>query len=67
MFHIFKATRVYEGRPYCGPVSDGKVCEYTTLEQAIFEAEIMLARNPVGWMVYDAESGECVYDTEERR
>jgi hypothetical protein len=29
----------------------------------MFEAEIMLARNPVGWMVYDAESGECVYDT----
>lgn len=62
-FHVFRATIPYEGRPYCGPDSHLKVAEYSTEEQAMFDAEIFAARSGVGWRVYDSETGECIYST----
>lgn len=60
MYHLFKSTRVYRGRPYCGRTSDYRVAEYKTLEEAKQAAYEFLERNPVGWDIYDSEAGEAI-------
>ena len=65
MFHLFKASRVYEGRPYCGPTSNGKPAQYKTRLAAVRAANRFLKKNPVGWSVYYADV--LVYSTDGRR
>ena len=65
MFHLFKASRVYEGRPYCGPTSNGKPAQYKTRLAAVRAANRFLKKNQVGWSVYYA--GVLVYSADGRR
>lgn len=62
MFHLFKQSRVYNGRPYCGPTSRGKPAEYATLDEAKKAKKEFTIRNPVGWDIFDAESGELIQE-----
>jgi hypothetical protein len=61
-YHLFKRTRVYGGQPYCGPTSGGISAEYGTLEAAQQAAYSFTIRNPVGWDIYDSETGILVTD-----
>ena len=60
MYHLFKQTRIYEGRPYCGSTSDGFPAEWNTLSEARAAQRMFNERNPVGWNIYDADTGELV-------
>lgn len=60
MFHLYKASRVYSGRPYCGPTSDNKPAEYDTFEEAQVAAATFQEYNPVGWNIFDGDSGELL-------
>ena len=59
-YHLFKKSRVYSGRPYCGPTSDNEPAEADTLEEAITLQQEMKYRNPVGWDIFDSETQEKV-------
>ncbi len=60
MFHLFKQTRVYDGYAYCGVTSYGKPAEYATLEKAQQAVKEFTERNPVGWNIYDADTGKLI-------
>lgn len=60
MFHLCKATRLYDGRPYCGFTSQYKPAEFATLEEAKQALDIFQAFNPVGWSIWDADTGKIV-------
>ena len=60
MFHLFKKSRVYDGTPYRGPTSNYSPAEYVTIEEALSAQKSFTERNPVGWDVYDAKTGELV-------
>ena len=56
-YHIYKASRVYAGSPYCGPTSDNVPAEKETFLEARILAEEMTKRNPVGFSIYDTNKG----------
>lgn len=58
MFHLFKQCRIYSGRAYCGPTSYCVPAAYGSLAEAIAARDDFNARNPVGWSIYDAITGE---------
>lgn len=60
MFHLFKQTRAYNGEPYCGPTSDYTPASYKTIEAAKIAKLLFQERNPVGWNIFNAETGEIV-------
>ena len=60
MFHVFKQTRLYSGAPYQGPTSNGFPAEYKTLKEAKIAAENFQQRNPVGWNIFDSETGNLI-------
>ncbi len=60
MFHIFKCSRHYQGRPYAGPSSNNIPLEFDTLEEAKKNRDVVAARNPVGWDIFNSETGEKV-------
>ena len=60
-FHLFKQSRVYSGRPYCGPTSGGFPAESDSLIKAINLAKYFNTFNPVGWDVFDSETGNLVW------
>jgi hypothetical protein len=60
MYHLCKQSRAYEGKPYCGPSSDGIPQEYSLLSIALKAKELLTKRNPVGWNIYDSETGKLV-------
>lgn len=60
MYHLCKQTRVYDGEAYCGPTSNGFPAEYITLEEARAARSDFIKRNPVGWNIYDSETGLLV-------
>lgn len=60
MYHLFKQTRIYHGRPYCGPTSNNQNAEYSDLKSAQHACELFTIANPVGWNIYDATTGELV-------
>lgn len=51
---------MYTGRPYCGPTSNREPAEYSTLEQAREAKKEFTKGNPVGWDIYDTETGQKV-------
>ena len=53
-YHLFKQSRLYLGKPYCGPSSDNVPQEFDTLEEAKRARERLSARNPVGWNIWRA-------------
>jgi hypothetical protein len=59
-YHIYKATRCYEGRPYCGPASQGQPAQANTLSEAVELQAQMLEHNPVGWNIRDTETKKDV-------
>lgn len=60
MFHLCKQTRIYQGRPYCGYTSNNVPAEFKSLEVARKMQAMFNARNPVGWNIWDAETGKLV-------
>jgi hypothetical protein len=60
MYHLYKQTRIYAGEPYSGPTSDEKPAEYKSLEEAIIAKKEFTERNPVGWNIYNGDTGELV-------
>jgi len=60
MFHLFKMSRTYIGKPYNGPTSLYQDAAYATLPEAVKAAQKFNKRNPVGWYIFEAESGELV-------
>lgn len=63
-YHLCKQTRVYEGEPYHGHTSEslGLVgpAEFDNLEEAIFWSLKFQQYNPVGWNVFDSQTGQCL-------
>jgi len=60
MYHLFKQTRVYCGSAYCGLTSDHIPAEYAKLGEAMLARLTFYERNPVGWNIYDSETGSLV-------
>lgn len=60
MYHIIKQTRVYTGRPYCGVTSNNVPAEYYNLSDAQQALVEFTKKNPVGWELYNAHTGELV-------
>jgi len=58
-YHLFKASRVYYGRPYCGPASDN-IPAVAFSEDEAFKLYQYMLQNPVGWNIYEADTGEDV-------
>jgi hypothetical protein len=58
MFHIYKDTRTYEDRGYCGRSSFNIPCEFHTLEDAKdFRRDVLMVQNPgVGWTIVDTNT-----------
>ena len=59
-YHIYKASRVYEGRPYSGPTSDGQPAQADQLCEAVKMWSLMCAHNPVGWRIRDTQINQDV-------
>lgn len=59
-YHIYKATRVYEGTPYSGPANNGEPAQADLLCDAIALAHKLLQTNPVGWRIHDTLMGQDV-------
>lgn len=55
MYHLVKKSRIYKGRPYCGPASGNMPAEYKTLAEALAAKERLTAINPVGWDIYEVQ------------
>lgn len=62
MYHIVKASRAYEGLPYCGPSSKNIPMEFVSLEVAKKWREDLHTFNPIGWEIYCAETGNKVVE-----
>ena len=57
-YHVYKGSRVYEGRPYQGPSSNGERAEADSLEEVIvLVRRLMAANSGVGWNVRDTQLG----------
>lgn len=63
-YHIIKESRLYTRIPYCGATSGGHPAEAETMEAAVNMARDFMKRNPVGWNVYDSDTGELIYGKE---
>jgi hypothetical protein len=60
-YHLYKSSRLYEGRPYCGRSSGGVPAQAATLEAACEWFRCLTATNPgVGWIIWDTETNEDV-------
>lgn len=60
MYHLCKQTRFYDGEPYCGYSSDNIPCEFEKLDDAQEKVKELNISNPVGWNIWDSETGELV-------
>lgn len=60
MFHLCKQTRIYTGEPYCGYSSKNIPQEFISLYEAKEAQKELQKINPVGWNIYNAETGELV-------
>jgi len=61
-YHLCKKSRMYNNRAYHGPSwrQGSEPAETDTIEFARTMVEIMTMKNPVGWDIYDAMTGEKV-------
>lgn len=59
-YHLFKQSRIYEGRPYCGPTSNNVPASFATFDGAFSAKRIFTEKNPVGWDIYDADTQKLV-------
>ena len=64
MFHLCKKSRKYQRQPYAGPTAVAALLPnvFETLEQARDAQALFTKLNPVGWDIYDAETGKKVED-----
>lgn len=60
MYHIFKQTRVYNGEPYSGPSSNNMPMAFFSLESARKAASHLRDVNPVGWNIFESETGRLI-------
>lgn len=60
-YHLFKASRTYQGSPYQGPSNNSRRAEAETLEEAIAMYEELSAMNNVGWAIFDSVTRNQVY------
>lgn len=59
-YHLYKASRLYEGRPYCGPSSNSQPAEANSLNAARDLQQQLNKINPVGWRIRDTLTGQDV-------
>lgn len=59
-YHIYKATRLYEGRPYSGPANLGKPAQAEQLCEAVALVHKLSLTNPVGWRIHDTMTAQDV-------
>ena len=61
-YHLFKQSRNYIDRAYQGRSwrQGSEPAETDDLEFARSMVEILIMKNPVGWDIYDSETGERV-------
>jgi len=57
-YHIIKASRSYEGRPYQGPASDYLPAQAETMFGAERVVDHLMKVNPVGWIIIDTKTGD---------
>ncbi len=60
-YHVCKQTRLYQGFPYAGYSSNDEPCDSDDLDEALALAADLQKRNPIGWNVYDSQTGKLVY------
>ena len=58
-YHIYKATRSYEGRGYQGPSSNNVLCEFDSIFNT-FKMYVHLCEynSGVGWNIFDTKHQE---------
>lgn len=59
-YHIYKATRMYEGHAYAGPANKGLPAQSDILSEAVALAHKLSQTNPVGWCIRDTHTGQDV-------
>lgn len=59
-YHVIKKSRLYEGRGYCGASSRNIPMEFIELFMAEMAVEKLTERNPVGWDIYNANTGKLI-------
>lgn len=59
-YHIYKATRLYEGHAYAGAANQGAPAHADLLCEAVALAHKLGQHNPVGWRIHDTKLGEDV-------
>lgn len=59
-YHIIKASRIYEGKPYKGSSSLYKELTYTDLAITRSVVNSLNKINPVGWEIYNNHTGEII-------
>jgi hypothetical protein len=60
-YHIYKATRMYEGHAYAGPANKGLPAQAEHLCEAVDIANQLLQTNPVGWRIHDTVTAQDVF------
>lgn len=59
-YHLCKQTRVYDGEPYRGPSSNYIPMSFDLFSEALDARDKLQNRNPVGWNIFNADTGELV-------
>jgi len=59
-YHIYKATRLYEGHAYAGPANQGEPAHTDLLCEAVALARKLSQTNPVGWCIHDTQTAQDV-------
>ncbi len=61
-YHLFKKSRTYNGHPYHGQLwrQAFEPAETNSLTFARAMVQILTMKNPVGWDIYDSDTGEIV-------
>ena len=61
-YHLYKATRLYEGRPYSGPANRGQPAQADSLPAALILRDQLCKINPVGWRIRDTLADQDIVD-----
>jgi hypothetical protein len=61
-YHIYKSTRVYEGRGYEGYSSEGVLCEFDSIKEAVkMYYKLQDFNSGVGWIILDTKHNEELF------
>lgn len=59
-YHIFKQTKMYEGKPYYTDSFAPSPLEFNSIKLAIAVASYMRILNPSGWNIWDASTSRLI-------